>query len=746
MCEQGKETRKVIMSGPNGVAVPELVRDVEELVSAMTLDEKASMTAGVGWWHTAAVERLGIPGVKMTDGPNGARGSLDVNYKSLTESVCIPCGSALGATWDRQAVARASGVVARQAKQKAARVLLAPTANLQRHPLWGRNFECFSEDPFLTGKLAAAYIGGVQAEGVIATVKHLVCNETEHCRRTSSSEVDERTLRELYLLPFEIAVREAGVGAVMTSYNRLNGSYLADDGRILGSVLRGEWGFGGIVMTDWWALASTAEAAEAGLDVEMPGPGRAFGPALAEAVREGRVKEAWVDDKVRRILTVFDRAGAFDADADADERPTDDPADRAVARRTAAEAMVLLRNEGGLLPLDPAKIRRVALVGPGAESVAIMGGGSASVRPHYEVSLVEALGQRLGAGVEVVLELGCHLVDSPGAAPPEAAAEAARTARAVEAAADADVAVVVVGTNAFWETEGSDRTSMDLPGSQLELVTEVVRANANTVVVVNAGAPVALPFAGSTPALLQCWFGGQELANALVDVLVGDAEPGGRLPVTIPERIEHAPAFGNFPGESSRVRYGEGQLVGYRWYQARHLPVRFPFGHGLSYTTVRLGPVKATTSKLAAGGTLRIDVAAENIGERAGSEVVQVYVAPPGGGNQAPGARMRPVKALKGFEKVHLVPGEKTTVSIELNERCFAYYDVADTDWPGNVSRLQVYDAEREGGAHRAQAGWYVDGGTYEVQVGRSCEDIFARLEIQVEGRTRPLPGTEPVG
>jgi beta-glucosidase len=586
----------------------------------------------------------------------------------------------------------------------------------------------------------------VQDQGVIATVKHLVANESEHERHVCSSQVDERTLRELYLLPFEIAVREAGVMAVMTSYNRLNGRYLADDPRILSTVLRGEWGFKGIVMTDWWALASTEEAAEAGLDLEMPGPGRAFGPVLAEAVRQGRVKEAWLDAKVHRLLTVFDQIGALDDPGGDAEDATDRPEDRQVVRRAAAEATVLLRNAGGILPLDGSRLRRVALIGPAAEKLSIMGGGSVFVNAYGSVSLAEALRERLGPDVEVALEPGCHLVAARGEDPAPAEADAAAIAKAVALAGQADVAVVVVGTNSYWESEDYDRTSMDLPGNQVELVEKVLQANANTVVVINAGSPVALPFADRAPALLQCWFGGQELANALADVLVGDAEPGGRLAQTIPERIEHTPAYGNFPAESSVVRYGEGTLIGYRWYQARHLPVRFPFGHGLSYTTIRIGPARLSSSRLVAGGQVNVEVEVENIGPRAGGEVVQIYVAPPGGGNLLPGGRMHPVKALKGFAKVHLGAGEKTTVSVGLNERSFSYYDVADADWPRMLARMASGYPEVRKGLHRDQDGWYVDAGTYEIQVGRSCEDIAERFEIQVEGSPVPLPATAPLG
>ncbi len=723
-------------------------RDIDALVAEMTLEEKAALTAGLDTWQTAPLERLGVPAVKMTDGPNGARGQTGPGGLSLSPSLCMPSGSALGATWDPQVVEQVGAAVARQARDKQARVLLAPTVNLARHPLWGRNFECFSEDPVLSGKLAAAYISGAQGQGVAATVKHLVCNESEFERRTCSSEVDERTLRELYLLPFEMAVRQAGALAAMTSYNRLNRRYVAERADILEGALRGEWGFGGIVMTDWWAAASTRVAAEAGLDLEMPGPGRAFGPALAVAVRQGALKEAVLDDKVRRLLNVFDQVGALDDPPGLPEQPLDRPEDRALARRAAAEAMVLLANDG-LLPLRPAGLKRLAVIGPNAEVPAIMGGGSARVSPHYVVTPLEALRSRL-EGVEVVFEKGCSQPRSEAEAAALAAAGPGANeqdiARAAQAARHADACVVVVGTNDFWETEGTDRATMDLPGDQVQLVDRVLAANPRTVVVVNTGAPVSLPFAGRAAALLQCWFAGQELGNALADVLLGTAGPGGRLPVTLPERLEHTPAFGNFPAEASLVRYGEGLLMGYRWYEARHLPVRFPFGHGLSYTTFEIGAPRVTPRRLARGGRLSVEVEVTNTGSLPGAEVVQLYVAPPAPGLAAAGWPVLPPKQLKAFGKVHLSPGQSATVRLGLTERDFAHWEVADTEFPVLVGRLAKNDADRQkAGPHRSRAGWYVSPGAYQLQVGRSSADIAHVVEVDVEGGPAPLPVLAPL-
>ncbi len=721
------------MPAPDRSAGASPSRDIARLTSALSLEEKASLTVGIDNWRTAGFPRLGIPSVRVTDGPNGARGDT-VGHVSITPSVCIPSASSLGATWDPAVVARASAIVARQALEKGCRVLLAPTVNLHRHPLWGRNFECFSEDPVLTGKLAVAYIGGVQNSGVAATIKHFVGNEVEHERNTSSSEIDERALRELYLLPFEYGVRIAGVLAVMTSYNRVNGRFVPDDFRLLDGILRKEWGFAGFVMTDWCGIAGTIEAATAGLDLEMPAPARAFGPALVDAVRSGQLDETRLDEMVHRMLTVFDAIGALD-DVPVGEHPEDREEDRAFVRRAAADGIVLLTNDG-LLPFQVPRLGRVAVVGPNAERLAIMGGGSATVLPHYVLSPLTVLRERLAGAAEIVYAPG---VASDGVAD-EASIEAA-----VSAVEGADAVVLIVGTDEVWESEGYDRKSMELPRNQDELVRRVLSASPRGVVVVNSGSPIDLSWADRAAAVLQTWFGGQELANAIVDVLLGDSEPGGRLPTTLPICIEHTPAFGSFPGESSTVRYSESLLVGYRWYETRRLPVRFAFGHGLSYTSFEIGAPSLSASTLEPGGNMSIEVPVTNIGQRRGAEVVQLYVAPPDEGRSRPGGRFRPVKELRAFAKVWLDPGETTVVSLELNERSFAYYDIDDTDWPSLRPRMPAtvfHHGRVPPSLHRSQPGWYVDSGTYKLCIGRSSADIAHVVEVEVTGGDSPLPSS----
>ena len=841
---------------------------VDRLVAELTLDEKAALTAGLDMWSTAAVERLGIPAVTVTDGPNGARGTALFGLGTET-AVCVPCGSALGATWDPDLVERVGAMLGEEAITKACRVLLAPTVNLHRSPTYGRSFECYSEDPLLSGKTAAGFVRGVQAQGVVTTVKHFVGNEAEFERNTLDSVIDPRTLREIYLVPFELAVKEGGALGIMTGYNRVNGTHNTSHVELLRGVLRDEWGFDGFVITDWFGTASTEQSPVAGVDLEMPGPGRAYGPALAQAVRDGVVDEALLDERVRRYLGALDRLGILDVDA-GDATSVDRPDHRALARDASIASMVLLANDG-VLPLDPAALRSVAVIGPNAERVQMMGGGSAQLSPHYVVHPVDALRERLGPTVDLTFARGCVIDKTvPALAPPRVttpdgqpgllveefdgdtcdgepsvrrvardgnlvgaggfaigadvpamslratglltvdesgpyeltflqvmgqarveiggevvfdgiadppgpgteffgmAAEARAVTldlvagmplelraeyhapagmailrgikigcrlpepadlldRAVDAAAAADVAIVVVGTNDDWETEGHDRASMDLPGAQDELVRRVCAANPRTVVVVNTGSPVTMDWADDAAAVLQAWFGGQEMANALAAVLTGDADPGGRLPTTFPLRYEHNPAFGNFPGENSQVRYGEGLLVGYRWYDARHLPVRFPFGHGLSYTSFAIGPPSAPPT-FTPGTPLVVEVPVRNTGDRRGSEVVQCYVEP-----VDPTAR-RPPRELKAFAKVALDPGESTTVRLVLDDRSFAYWDPGDPYWTSTVEARAtgIVPVGGDDELHRAEAGWYVDPGEYRIRVGRSSADLPHTLTVEV--------------
>jgi beta-glucosidase len=734
--------------------------------------------------------------------------------------------------------------------------------------LFGRSFECYSEDPLLSGKLAASFIRGAQSQGIATTVKHFVGNEAEFERMTIDSVIDQRTLREVYLLPFELAVREGQSLGIMTSYNRMNSVYCAENRELLQNILRDEWGFEGFVVTDWFAGFTTEGAAHAGLDLEMPAPPRGYGKFLAEAVKEGRVDEADLDRAVRTLLSTFERLGALDDEPQA-PMAVDLPEHRQLARRAAVSSMVLLRNEKvndqPLLPLNTAGLKTVAVIGPNAERTRIMGGGSAEVMPHHRTAIIDVLRERLGAKVAVRHEAGgnidkttptidplmvkrpdgtpgfevvvfdgdasnnteltrvhrpdgrimlvarndagvptssyhfnatgiitvetsgqyvvslvevspCRLmldgelvVDGASSIPPrgqsffgmgsveltavvdlvagqqhELVLECDATnkqwahgaqvglqfveqddpvRRAVELAAECDIALVVVGTTDDWESEGHDRDTLDLPGRQVELIRAVAAANKKTIVLVNTGAPVDMSWANEVPSVMQIWFGGQEMGHAVVDVLLGEADPGGRLPTTIPERIEHTPAYGNFPGEHGQVRYGEGVFIGYRWYEARHLPVRFPFGHGLSYTTFEIGQPDCDDTEISSDQKVTIRVPVTNIGKRVGTEVVQVYVAPRNSSVQ------RPKKELKNFAKVNLNPGESTVVTIELSPRDFAFWN------PGDVYRsvLRPQVTGESANISLSQNGfWQVDPGLYDIHIGSSSAHIAQQVVIAI--------------
>jgi beta-glucosidase len=738
--------------------------------------------------------------------------------------------------------------------------------------LFGRSFECYSEDPLLSGKLAASFIRGAQSQGIATTVKHFVGNEAEFERMTIDSVIDQRTLREVYLLPFELAVREGQSLGIMTSYNRMNGVYCAENRELLQDILRDEWGFEGFVVTDWFAGFTTEGAAHAGLDLEMPAPPRGYGKFLAEAVKEGRVDEADLDRAVRTLLSTFERLGALDDEPQA-PMAVDLPEHRQLARRAAVSSMVLLRNEKvndqPLLPLNTAGLKTVAVIGPNAERTRIMGGGSAEVMPHHRTAIIDVLRKRLGAKVAVRHEAGgnidkttptidplmvkrpdgtpgfevvvfdgdasnnteltrvhrpdgrimlvarndagvptssyhfnatgiitvetsgqyvvslvevspCRLmldgelvVDGASSIPPrgqsffgmgsveltavvdlvagqqhELVLECDATnkqwahgaqvglqfveqddpvRRAVELAAECDIALVVVGTTDDWESEGHDRDTLDLPGRQVELIRAVAAANKKTIVLVNTGAPVDMSWANEVPSVMQIWFGGQEMGHAVVDVLLGEADPGGRLPTTIPERIEHTPAYGNFPGEHGQVRYGEGVFIGYRWYEARHLPVRFPFGHGLSYTTFEIGQPDCDDTEISSDQNVTIRIPVTNIGKRVGTEVVQVYVAPRNSSVQ------RPKKELKNFAKVNLNPGESTVVTIELSPRDFAFWN------PGDVYRsvLRPQVTGESANISLSQNGfWQVDPGLYDIHIGSSSAHIAQQVVIAISNES----------
>lgn len=698
---------------------------VGDLLARMTLEEKATLLSGGAWAESAGIKRLDIPAIKMADGPLGIRAwtgsSAEINKPDSTEpkvfATAFPAGIALAATWNT-ALAEVQGrTIAQQAKALGRNMLLAPTVNISRHPLWGRNFECYGEDPYLAGRLGVSYIRGVQGEGVVASVKHFAANNQEFQRRRVDVTVDPRALHEIYLPAFKAAVQEAGVWSVMSAYNKVNSVQSSENKPLLHDILRQQWGFKGFILSDWGSTYSTVAPLAAGLDMELPG-----GPSLqkflssprAEAeyirggwltaervvaeVSAGRLAQDTVDLRAGHILRVIFASGIFDHPSVASGE-VDTPEQQAVARQIAAESIVLLKNDRVVLPLDPAGIKSIAVIGPNAAVARTGGGGSSLVRPLRVITPLEAIRQRAGSDITVEYALG---VSMAGEHPHKdnSVARARQLMDASKLAAGADVAIVVVGRYAKLEGESVDIGSMDLPSGQEELIQAVAIANPNTIVVLNTGSPVTVSrWLPKVPALLTMWYGGQEGGAALASVLFGDANPSGKLPVTFPTCWEDSPAYGNYPGENLGVNYAEGIYVGYRYFDKNNLQPQFPFGFGLSYTTFDYS--KLTVAASDQGNRIAdVSMQVRNTGARAGAEVVQLYV------HDAHSHIDRPLRELKGFARVELQPGEAKTVNFPLDLSALSYYSAA-------------------------QADWVAEPGQFIVQLGASSRDI--RLEAHHE-------------
>ena len=801
-------------------------KHVEQLLDQMTLAEQVSLLGGRNMWNTVPNDRIGLEKMRVSDGPGGVRGSKFDGPASMN----VPCGTAIAASWDTALVREIGELLGREVVAKGARVHLAPTINLHRTPVGGRNFECMSEDPYLTAITAREYVLGVQSQGVASCIKHFVGNDTEFERMTIDSQIDERTLREMYLLPFEHAVRDAQVMSIMTSYNRINGPYAADSTWLLRDVLRGEWNFDGMVVSDWFGLHSTVEGVVAGLDLEMPGPTLHRGDALVAAVERGEVSADLVRDCARNILNLMERTGGTGVPPGPEISRTDAD-DMATLRRASSSSMVLLRNEsiGGtpVLPLDMRGVTSIAVLGPNASRGMVQGGGSAHVTPTRVSHPLDAITERLGSSVRIEHSAGCNInkklpeidarllqnvsldyyrdpaeLDDAQSVPAESGTtgvfrliwagdplnrrepnfafgarlaaqltpdqtgewvfsiesvapvriiidgaivldnadvpsggsffgmgkpetlvtidlEAGRTysfvvelrhtptgaglsgltigamgpqqenmmEEAVTLAATTDVSIVVVGTNDDWESEGWDRDTITLPGEQDLLIAEVAKVSKRTIVIVNAGSPVSMPWLDDVEAVIYAWFPGQEFGDALVDLLVGDVEPSGRLPVTLPRRLEDTPAFEHHPGRNGVAKYLEGRLIGYRWYDTIGREPLFPFGFGLGYADVKIFDASKS-------GTHGVDVAVRNESNRAGVQVVQVY-AHRKDRDGLPSDE--PDQKLVGYARVKVAAKGTTMLHIDLDPDAYRMWDPeisAWTQWAGNVE-LRVGTSSR---------------------------------------------------
>ncbi len=662
------------------------MKDSKALIAEMRLEEKASLLSGSDQWHTQAVERLGIPALRLSDGPSGLR--YIGEDRKAAPAAAVPTGSAIGASFDPSLAEAIGRCLGRQAREKGVHTLLGPAVNMKRSPLCGRNFEYYSEDPYLAGKLGAAMTRGIQSQGVGACMKHFAANNQETERMSVSAQVDEETLREIYLAAFETIVKEASPHTVMCSYNRINGVYSCENPRLLDDVLRKEWGFDGIVMTDWAAMNDRVRALRAGLELEMPSSGGVNDRKIVEAVQNGSLDEAVLDRAAERLLAWIRKETEAPPPAEA---PEEDDGELMV--RAAAECAVLLKNDG-VLPLR--KGQRVAVIGGFAAHPRFQGGGSGNVNASCPSAM-------------------SYLRDLPGITYSEGfpadgdTMEESALREAVEAAKNAEAAVIFAGLPDSYESEGKDRTTLEIPACQNRLIHEVCKVQPRTVVVFHAGSPVFMPWRDEAAGLLYLYLGGQGAGRAAAELLFGERNPSGRLAESFPLRLEDTPCWLDFPGYDGEVRYSEGVYIGYRWYDKRAIELQYPFGYGLSYTDFSYGEPEVSSDSVCDRDTVTLRLPVTNTGSRAGHEVVQLYVAPLGKRKHP-----RPIKELKGFQKLYLAPGETKTARFTLNQRSFAYYSVSLGDW-------------------------YVENGDYALLVGSTSLDLQEAAVIHVES-TQRLP------
>ncbi len=668
-------------------------RDVKKIISEMTLEEKAGMCSGKDFWHLKGAERLGIPAVMVSDGPHGLRKQAEeADHLGLNESikaVCFPTACATACSFDRDLLEEMGERIGDECQAENLSVILGPAVNIKRSPLCGRNFEYFSEDPYLASQMAAAHIKGVQSKNVGTSIKHFAANNQEHRRMSCSSEIDERTLREIYLAAFETAIKEAKPDTVMCSYNRINGEFASENHWLLTEVLRDEWGFEGYVMSDWGAVNDRVKGLKAGLELEMPGSGGNTDKEIVEAVKNGELEESVLDRAVERILNIV-----FKFTDNRQEGKFDLEEDHKLAAEIAGESMVLLKNEG-VLPI-PVQGKKIAFIGKFAETPRFQGGGSSHINSFKITSALEAVKDVAQVTYAQGYDVKEDVIDQ------------VMLDQAVEVAKEADVAVIFAGLPDAFESEGYDRSHMRMPDCQNTLISEIAKVQENVVVVLHNGSPVEMPWADQVKGILEAYLGGQAVGQAEVDILFGKVNPSGKLAETIPYKLSDNPSYLNFPGDGQKVEYKEGVFVGYRYYDTKEMPVRYPFGYGLSYTTFEYKDLQLSADKIKDTDKLKVRLKVKNTGNRAGKEIVQLYVA------DKTGAASRPVKELRNFVKVELQPQEEKTVEMELDKRSFAWYNT------------EIHD-------------WYAASGEYEILAAASSRDIRLKKTVYVES-TRELP------
>lgn len=666
---------------------------ITELISKMTLEEKAGLCSGADFWHTKGIERLGIPSVMVSDGPHGLRKQEDeadhLGINDSIKAVCFPAGCATASSFDRNLLEELGEIIGNECQAENISTILGPAMNIKRSPLCGRNFEYYSEDPLVSSEMASAFVRGVQSKSVGTSPKHFMANNQEYHRMTSSSEMDERTMREIYLASFENMVKKEKPWTIMNSYNKLNGTYLCENKEMLSDILRDEWEFDGYVMTDWGAMNERVEALKAGCNLEMPASGGKTDKEIVDAVRSGELDEAVLDQRCEEFLNIIFRyMENRDANAVFDREK-----DHGKARHIEEECIVLLKNEDSILPLSPEQ--KTAFIGKYAAAPRFQGGGSSHINSFKTESALDALDAADGIKKE-------NIVYAQGYDDLEDKTDEALLREAAEAAKSAETAVIFAGLPDSFESEGYDRTHMRMPQCQITLIEEVAKVQPNTVVVLHNGTPVEMPWIDKVKAVVEVYLGGQAVGGATVNVLYGNTNPSGHLAETFPIRVQDTPCYLTYGGEHDKSVYSEGVFVGYRYYASKEMNVLFPFGHGLSYTTFSYSNLTVEKKRIRESETLRVSVDVTNTGDRFGKEVVQLYVAPKNS------TVIRPVRELRAFDKTGIAPGETKTVTFLLDSRAYAY-------WSTEIH------------------GWHVESGEYEIQIGKNAQDIVLSRTVYVE-------------
>ena len=703
----------------------QMEKRIEKLIKKMTLEEKVGLLHGNSKFYVAGVERLGIPEWSLSDGPHGVRAEInrhDWAYAGWTNDSAsyFPTGTAFAAAWNPELAYRRGEVLGEEARWRKKDVLLGPGVNIIRSPLCGRNFEYMSEDPYMNSVLAVAYIKGLQSRDVACSVKHFAVNNQETNRTTVDVECSERALREIYLPAFKAAVQEGGALTVMAAYNKFRGEFCAENNYLVRKILRNEWGFDGVYVTDWGAAHSTVPSMEAGLDLEMGTlidkyEDWYYANPLIEAVKSGKIPMSLVDEKVGDVLRVMIKTNVLDPKKRFGPGSMNTKEHQQATYDAAAEAIVLLKNQNNLLPLDFSSIKSLAVIGDNATRKHSNGGLSSEIKAVYEVTPLEALRAKWGDKVDIRFAQGYEKLStfvegsnnwqSSGTFSSKTQESDALLKEAVEVARTSDVALLVCGLNHDYDTESFDRLNMDIPYGQVELIQEVVKANPRTIVVMIAGSPLNMAAVDiCSPAIVWAWFNGMEGGNALVDVLSGKVNPSGKMPFTTPVSLDQSPAhaLGNFPGRDLKVNYEEDILVGYRWFDTKGLPVVYPFGYGLSYTTFNYSNLNTDKKTYDQADTIQATFTLTNTGDREGAEVAQLYVSDP------VCSVMRPVKELKGFKKVFLKPGESRRITLDIPVSSLAFYS-------------------------EAQSQFVVEPGEFILQLGASVSDIKQRISVEVK-------------